>query len=123
MAKSRPIFPIKPQRTVIMDDVIRRKKIRDAADHSINDAVLKARIDRATQHALWLMICSVADAYGFGPTRMQRLFPALQDNTNELTKMRKENGDEYAYEKLRKKAERVVGIPLDSLDTDTGKDE
>lgn len=55
------------------------------------------------------------DAYGFGPERMQRFFEALQANTDELEKMKADVDEEYAYEKLRLKAERVTGMHIEYL--------
>lgn len=59
---------------------------------------MQLRADMATQKALWLAVCSVADAYGFGPERME-----------------KEVDTDYAYEKLRLKAERVIGMKIEYL--------
>lgn len=74
-------------------------------------ADLWARQD--TQRALWLMVITVSEAFGIGPKRMQRdFFPALERNNQELRKMREENGETYAFEKLRQRAEQVSGIAI-----------
>lgn len=46
---------------------------------------------------------------------MQRFFEALQANTDELEKMKADVDEEYAYEKLRLKAERVTGMHIEYL--------
>lgn len=78
--------------------------------------------DMATQKALWLAVCSVADAYGFGPERMKKFFIALQENNDEITRMEKEVDTDYAYEKLRLKAERVTGMKIEYLYEHEAKD-
>lgn len=48
---------------------------------------MQVQADTHTQRAMWLMVCSIADAYGFGSKQMQKFFSALQDNTDELERM------------------------------------
>lgn len=57
----------------------------------------------------------MADAYGFGPERMKKFFIAFQENHDEITRMEKEVDADYAYEKLRLKAERVTGMKIEYL--------
>ena len=72
------------------------------------------RIWQHRKHSGW-RVCSVADAYGFGPERMKKFFVALQENNDEITRMEKEVDTDYAYEKLRLKAERVTGMKIEYL--------
>lgn len=88
---------------------------REAVQEAADDATVQLRADMATQKALWLAVCSVADAYGFGPERMKKFFVALQENNDEITRMEKEVDTDYAYEKLRLKAERVTGMKIEYL--------
>ena len=62
-----------------------------------------------------LAVCSVADAYGFGPERMKKFFVAFQENSDEIMRMEKEVDTDYAYEKLRLKAERVTGMKIEYM--------
>ena len=69
-----------------------------------------------TQRAMWLMVVSIADAFGIGPTRMRRdFFPALERNTDALIRMEEEVDVDYAYEKLRLRAEQVSGVKIEYL--------
>ena len=69
---------------------------------------------QSTVRGLWLMVCAVADAFHVGPMRMRRdLFPAIQANQAELERMKQENGEVYAFEKLRQRAEQVCGESLE----------
>ena len=79
------------------------------------DATVQVQADTHTQRAMWLMVCSIADAYGFGPKQLQKFFTALQDNTDELERMRAEVDEEYAFEKLRQKAQAVTGMEVHYL--------
>ena len=46
---------------------------------------------------------------------MKKFFIALQENNDEITRMEKEVDTDYAYEKLRLKAERVTGMKIEYL--------
>lgn len=67
------------------------------------------------QRALWLSSVSIADAYGFGPKRMEPYFKALQENSDDFDRMVEEYDYEYALEKLRQKAEKISGAELNYL--------
>lgn len=67
------------------------------------------------QRALWLSSVSIADAYGFGPKRMEPYFKALQENSEDFDRMVEEYDYEYALEKLRQKAEKISGAELNYL--------
>lgn len=105
----------RPMGMTLADELARKRMIKQAVQEAADDATVQVRSDTATQKALWLAVCSIADAYGFGPERMQRFFEALEKNTEELEHMRKEVDDDYAYEKLRLKAEHVTGMEIKYL--------
>ncbi len=118
MAKSKTKHrrgPGRPAGMTLADELARKRMLREAMQNAAEDAAVQVRADTATQRALWLAVCSIADAYGFGPERMRRFFVALQENTEELERMRAEVDEDYAYEKLRLKAEQVTGIPITYL--------
>ena len=86
---------------------------------------LQAKVERETamqihaeifvQRALWLSVVSIADAYGYGPKRLEPYFEKLKENGDEFDKMCDEYDYDYALEKLRRKAEKVTGAKLDYL--------
>lgn len=96
-------------------EVERRAALDRKIDQLTRDATIQVQADTATQRAMWLMVVSIADAYGFGPKRMQAFFKALQSNTDQLNGWIQENGEEYAYEKMRQAAEKVTGIEIKYL--------
>ena len=89
--------------------------IRQEIHEQVHDAVLHVEADTAIQRALWLAVVSVADAYGFGPKRLEKFFAEFQENTDDLMRMTREVDEDYAYEKLRRKAEEVTGIKIQYL--------
>ena len=118
MAKSKAKHrrgPGRPAGMTLADELARKRMLRQAMQNAAEDATVQVRADTATQRALWLAVCSIADAYGIGPERMPRFFVALQENTDELERMRAEVDEDYAYEKLRLKAEQVTGMPITYL--------
>lgn len=115
MAKTKKKHSGKPRGMNYADMLARKRMIREAVQEAADDATVQLRADMATQKALWLAVCSVADAYGFGQERMKKFFIALQENNDEITRMEKEVDTDYAYEKLRLKAERVTGMQIEYL--------
>ena len=87
MAKTKKKHSGKPRGMNYADMLARKRMIREAVQEA---ADVRLRADVATQKALWLAVCSVADAYGFGPERMKKFFIALQENNDEITRMEKE---------------------------------
>ena len=96
-------------------EVERRAALERKIDRYTRDATVQVQADTATQRAMWLMVVSIADAYGFGPKRMEKFFKALEANTEQLRKWTQENGEEYAYEKMRQAAEKATGIEIKYL--------
>jgi len=104
----------------------KRKTLRKPKGMTYADVLAHARAQKAAveakavevaanvqvQRMMWLMVCSMADAYGIGPKRAERFFECLQANSDALQKMRDEVDDDYAWEKLRLKAQEVTGIDI-----------
>ena len=98
------------------DVLAQKKQAREAVDKAARDATVHLEADTQTQRAMWLMVVSIHDAFGIGPERMKRdFFPALQRNTDWIEKNTAEVDLEYAYEKLRKRAEDCTGIKIEYL--------
>lgn len=106
----------KPQGMNYAQVLARQAAVRAGLEKAARDATVQAEADAHTQRAMWLMVCSIADAYGYGPKGMQKFFAALQENTDELERMRTEVDEEYAFEKLRQKASKVTGMEVHYLE-------
>lgn len=95
-------------------DILAEKQARmRAIDKAAEDGMVELRANAHTKRAMWLMVCSVADAYGFGPERMKPFLETLKSNAEELQRMIEEVDEDYAYEKMRRKAEQVTGEKLE----------
>lgn len=101
-----------PPGVTYADKLAYEKAKREAIDRAAADGMVELRANAHVQRAMWLMVCTIADAYGFGPERMKPFFEHLQQNSEELEKMVEEVDEEYAWEKLRLKAEKVTGIEI-----------
>lgn len=99
------------------DVLAQQKRQLDAVREAAKDDAVQERADTHVQRLMWLMVVSIADAYGFGPKRMEPFFEALQTNSDEFDAMRREDGDVYALEKLRIKAEQVTGAEITYVHT------
>lgn len=116
MGKNRSYHSGKPRGMNYAQVLARQAAIRAGIEKAARDATVQAEADAHTQRAMWLMVCSIADAYGYGPKGMQKFFAALQENTDELERMRTEVDEEYAFEKLRQKASKVTGMEVHYLE-------
>ena len=105
----------KPQGVTYAQVLAQRAALRRSIDQAARDETVRVLADVHTQRAMWLMVCSIADAYGFGPRRMEPFFRALQANADELEAMIRENDTDYAYEKLRRRAQAVTGMNVKYL--------
>lgn len=101
--------PLKKPKGMTYADVLAHARAQKAA---VEARTVEAVANVQVQRMMWLMVCSMADAYGIGPKRAERFFECLQSNSDALQKMRDEVDDEYAWEKLRLKAQEVTGIDI-----------
>ena len=111
--KTKRKKPGKPHGATYADILAEKQDRMRAIDNAAADGMVELRANAHTQRAMWLMVCSVADAYGFGPERMKMFLETLQSNAEELQRMIDEVDEDYAYEKMRRKAEQVTGEKLE----------
>lgn len=97
------------------DKLARDRMVKEAVEKAARDDTVRLQADIRTQRMMWLQIVSMADAFGLGPKRILDYFDTLQQNTEEFTGMVENHGMEYALEKLRQRAEKVSGIPIEYL--------
>lgn len=106
----------KPQGATYADVLARKAAIQRGIEKYATDKAMQIQVDTGVQRAMWLMVCSVADAFKIGPDRMKRdFFPALQANSDQLERMKAETDEDYAYEVLKRRAEQVTGIDIEYL--------
>ena len=114
--KSPKKHQAKPNGMTYAQVLARQAMIQKAVEKAAADTTVQLQSDIHTQRAMWLMVVSIADAFGIGQMRMQRdFFPALEKNTDLLIRMEEEVDADYAYEKLRLRAEQVSGVKIEYL--------
>jgi len=94
------------------DQLSVKQALRDTVHDKTVEELVRKRSTEMCSRFQWLCVVSIADAYGFGPKRMESFFRSLDTNTKELDAMIAENGEEYGFEKLRRKAEVVCGVKM-----------
>lgn len=106
----------KPKGATYADVLAHKRAVQAGLERYAADTAMQIEADIHTQRAMWLMVCSIADAFGIGPERMKRdFFPALQANTEEYERLKAEVDEEYANEKMRQRAEQVSGQKIEYL--------
>lgn len=114
-AQRRAAAKKKPQGVSYADQLAKDRLLKASVEKAARDETVRIDADRIVQKMSWLMVCSVADAFGIGHQRMQQFFDAFQANVDEYDRMVRETDQEYADEKLRQRAEQVSGIPIKYL--------
>lgn len=74
---------------------------------AVQDEVILHEVNISMQRHLWLTAVALHEAYGFSEKRLDKFFDAFQAAANELQKMIDEVDQDYAYEKLRLRAEEI----------------
>lgn len=91
------------------------KRIQKAVEDAAVDETVRIRADIQSQQMLWLCVVSMAEAFGLGPKRVSDFFGSLQEVSEWVEDMTKKHGRQYALDKLRQKAEKCSGVPIDYL--------
>lgn len=97
------------------DKLARDRMIRNYVQASANDVRVKLETDIRCQRQLWLCCVAMNEAFGIGPERFKRFAEVLTDLSEDYEKMDRENGPEYANEKLRLRAEQITGMTIEYL--------
>lgn len=94
-------------------DVLARKRIgQETLRMAMEDEAVRLASDIICQRQLWAVIVTLNERYQFGPKRTRDFFEAMEAVLDEFERMKKENGDAYAEEKLRQRAEQVSGVKI-----------
>ena len=104
-----------PQGMTYAQKLAQEKRIQKAVEEAAVDETVRVRADIQSQQMLWLCVVSMAEAFGLGPKRVADFFDSLQEVSLWVEEMTKKHGREYALDKLRQKAEKVSGIPIEYL--------
>ena len=93
----------KPAGMNYADVLARKRMIRQA----VQDEVILHEVNISIQRHLWLTAVALHEAYGFSEKRLDKFFDAFQAAADALQKMIDEVDQDYAYEKLRLRAEEI----------------
>ena len=110
MPKKRKGLPQGVNYAQVLAEEKRKKDLQARVEH---ETELQIHAEIFVQRALWLSVVSIADAYGYGPKRLEPYFEKLKENGDEFDKMCEEYDYDYALERLRQKAEKVTGAKLE----------
>lgn len=110
MAKKHKPLPHGVNYAQVLAEEKRKKDLQARVEH---ETELQIHAEIFVQRALWLSIVSIADAYGYGPKRLEPYFEKLKENGDEFDQMCEDYDYDYALEKLRQKAEKVTGAKLE----------
>ena len=110
MPKKRKGLPQGVNYAQVLAEEKRKKDLQARVEH---ETELQIHAEIFVQRALWLSVVSIADAYGYGPKRLDPYFEKLKENGDEFDQMCEEYDYDYALEKLRQKAEKVTGAKLE----------
>lgn len=102
----------KRQGETYMDVLTKKKLIKEAVDRTVHDESVALESDIKTQRFLWMSVAALNMAFGFAGVRAQRYMLALDDVREDMEKMAKENGWEYAIEKLRETCQKITGMEV-----------
>lgn len=102
----------KRQGETYADVLAKQKMIKEAVDRSVHDESVALESDIKTQRFLWMSIAALNVAFGFAGVRAQRYMSALDEVREDMEKMAKKNGWEYAIEKLREQCQKITGIEV-----------
>ena len=102
----------KRQGETYMDVLTQKKMIKEAVERSVHDESVALESDIKTQRFLWMSVAALNIAFGFAGVRAQRYMLALDEVREDLEKMAKENGWEYAIEKLRETCQKITGMEV-----------
>lgn len=94
------------------DTLAKRAIGRETLRMAMEDAAVDLAADIKCQRQLWAAVVALNELWQFGPKRTRDFLNAIDRIADEFNVMKAENGDTYAEEKLRKRAEQVSGIKI-----------
>lgn len=105
--------PVKKRPGETYADVLAKRKIGEQTlALAMEDEAVALRADIYCQRQLWAAVVALNEQFQFGPKRTRDFLDQMERIADEFEAMKKENGDAYAEEKLRQRAEQVSGIKV-----------
>ena len=94
------------------DQLAKQRMIKEAVNKAAHDESVLLKSDIMTQRLLWMSIEALNRAFGFAGIRAQRFMLTLDEVREDIEEMARENGWDYAVEKLRQRCEQITGMEV-----------
>ncbi len=94
-------------------DVMAKRAIgKEVLRMTMEDKAVALAADILCQRQLWAAVIALNERFQFGPKRTKDFLNTIEQVANEFEALKEQNGDAYAEEKLRQRAEQVSGIKI-----------
>lgn len=94
-------------------DVMAKRAIgRETLRMAMEDKAVALAADILCQRQLWAAVIALNEKFQFGPKRTRDFLNTIEKVAEDFEAMKEQNGDAYAEEKLRQRAEQVSGIKI-----------
>lgn len=94
-------------------DVMAKRAIgRETLRMAMEDKAVALAADILCQRQLWAAVIALNEKFQFGPKRTKDFLNTIEKVAEDFEAMKEQNGDAYAEEKLRQRAEQVSGIKI-----------
>lgn len=94
-------------------DVMAKRAIgRETLRMAMEDKAVALAADILCQRQLWAAVIALNEKFQFGPKRTRDFLNTIEKVAEDFETMKEQNGDAYAEEKLRQRAEQVSGIKI-----------
>lgn len=100
--------PAKPQGFTFADQLQRQRMIKELAGNVAKDKMVKVQTEIQVQQQMWLSFLALNDVFGFGADRIEKFAEGVKERSEWYMELVKGGDEEYADEKLRQEAERVL---------------
>lgn len=97
------------------DQLARERMIKEAVEKTAHDESVALESDIKTQRFLWMAVVANNMAFGHAGIRAQRFMLALDDVREDMEKMAKKHGWDYAVEKLRQRCQQITGMEVKQI--------
>lgn len=100
------------------DQLARQKMIKEAVERTAHDESVALESDIKGQRILWMAVVANNMAFGHAGIRTQRFMLTMDEIREDLEKMAKKHGWEYAIEKLRQRCEQISEVEVKQIHED-----
>lgn len=89
-----------------------RQMIKKAIDEDVYHESVKLESDIMLQRFMWECVVALNQEFGFGKERAVNFLKAIENVVHDVEEMAQLHDRQYAFEKLRQRAQQITGIEL-----------